>query len=97
MSSVISANFDGVADNARDLIATAERIANDLQQFHREVDAFFQAQGGQAKEAVVAYQATWNQHVQQLNETLQGAGRLVNTGNSELQDKDKALAGLFQG
>ncbi|MFD3592297.1 WXG100 family type VII secretion target [Nocardia sp. NPDC058640] len=95
MSSVISANFDGVADNARRLIADAERLAADLQDFHKQVDAFFQAQGGQAKEAVIAYQATWNQHVQQLNETLQGAGRLVNSGNSELQDKDKALAGLF--
>ncbi|MEU4415067.1 WXG100 family type VII secretion target [Nocardia fluminea] len=95
MSSVISANFDGVAENAKKLVADAEALANDLQDFHKQVDAFFQAQGGQAKEAVIAYQATWNQHVQQLNETLQGAGRLVNTGNSELQDKDKALAGLF--
>ncbi|WP_446224436.1 WXG100 family type VII secretion target [Nocardia sp. IBHARD005] len=95
MSSVISANFDGVAENAKKLVADGEALANDLQDFHRQVDAFFQAQGGQAKEAVVAYQTTWNQHVQQLTETLQGAGRLVDKGNSELQDKDKALAGLF--
>lgn len=95
MSSVISANFDGVAEAAKKLVADAEALAADLQDFHKQVDAFFQAQGGQAKEAVIAYQGTWNQQVQQLNETLQGAGRLVNTGNSELQDKDKALAGLF--
>ncbi|MFI1240407.1 WXG100 family type VII secretion target [Nocardia salmonicida] len=95
MSSVISANFDGVAEAAKKLVSDAEALANELQDFHKQVDAFFQAQGGQAKEAVIAYQATWNQHVQQLNETLQGAGRLVDSGNSELQDKDKALAGLF--
>ncbi|MFD3428796.1 WXG100 family type VII secretion target [Nocardia fluminea] len=92
---IISANFDGVAGGARQLVADAERLAADLHDFHKQVDAFFQEQGGQAKEAVIAYQATWNQHVQQLNKTLQGAGRLVDTGNSELQDKDKALAGLF--
>ncbi|WP_433195442.1 WXG100 family type VII secretion target [Nocardia sp. CA-107356] len=94
-SKPISANFDGVADGARQIINRAETIRNELEAFEKKVKAFFDTQGGQAKDAFDQYQTTWNQHVVQLNTTLHGAAQLVDKGNSELQGTDTALAGLF--
>ncbi|MFC9892383.1 WXG100 family type VII secretion target [Nocardia sp. NPDC127579] len=95
MSKPISANFEGVEAGAQQIVKRGREIGDELQAFHQKVDAFFQTQGGAAKEAAQQFQATWNQHVQQLNETLSGAGTLVSTGNSELQNTDTAMANLF--
>ncbi|MEU8896895.1 WXG100 family type VII secretion target [Nocardia sp. NPDC048505] len=95
MSKPISANFEGVEAGAQQIVKRAETIGQELQDFHSKVDAFFQTQGGAAKEAAQQFQATWNNHVRQLNETLSGAGTLVSTGNSELQSTDQAMANLF--
>ncbi|MGW4736703.1 WXG100 family type VII secretion target [Nocardia xishanensis] len=95
MSKPISANFDGVADGAKQIVRRAEDIGDELQRFHKEIERFFMDQGGQARDAVLQFQGVWNQHVIQLNDTLRGAGELVSTGNSELQSTDVALANLF--
>lgn len=95
MDRTISANFSGVEAGAKQIIDRARNLATELDKFHSDLQAFFDTQGGAAKESFTAYQATWNQHVAQLNTTLEGAGKLVDTGNSELQGTDVALANLF--
>ncbi|GAA5067418.1 WXG100 family type VII secretion target [Nocardia callitridis] len=95
-SSNISANFSGVEDGARQIIARAEGIRNELESFHRKVQEFVEtAWKGDANEAFAELQRGWNNHVIQLNTTLDGAGKLVSSGNSDLQGTDTALAGLF--
>ncbi|MBF6356192.1 WXG100 family type VII secretion target [Nocardia higoensis] len=91
----ISANFEGVSDGAQTIIKRAEGIRDELNAFHQKVKEFAETQGGAANEAFIAFQTQWQQHVEQLNTTLTGAGQLVSSGNSELQSTDKALANLF--
>ncbi|MEU2256465.1 WXG100 family type VII secretion target [Nocardia xishanensis] len=93
---MISANFDGVADGARLIIDRARNLEGDLIKFNNDLKAFFDTQGGDAKAAFEQYQAIWNDNVKSLNDTLAGAGRLVDTGNSELQGTDSSLSRLFQ-
>lgn len=93
---IISAHFEGVADGANSIIRRAETIRDQLEAFHRSVEEFVQNNWqGDANEAFADLQRMWNQHVIQLNTTLNGAAKLVHTGNAELQAKDTALAGLF--
>ncbi|MEU4342696.1 WXG100 family type VII secretion target [Nocardia sp. NPDC023852] len=92
----ISANFSGVEDGARAIIARAEGIRNELEAFHKKVEEFVTTNWkGDANEAFAELQRSWNGHVEQLNQTLHGAAKLVSSGNSELQSTDTALAGLF--
>ncbi|WP_067704247.1 WXG100 family type VII secretion target [Nocardia jejuensis] len=93
---IISAHFDGVADNATAIIRRAETIRDELEAFHRSVEEFVANNWkGDANDAFGDLQRMWNTHVGQLNTTLSGAATLVRTGNAELQAKDTALAGLF--
>ncbi|WP_433564650.1 WXG100 family type VII secretion target [Nocardia sp. CA-151230] len=93
---IISAHFEGVADGANSIIRRAEVIRDQLEAFHRSVEEFVQNNWkGDANDAFTDLQRAWNQHVLQLNTTLNGAATLVRTGNAELQAKDTALAGLF--
>lgn len=91
----ISANFEGVEAGAQAIIKRAEGIRDELNAFHAKVKEFVGTQEGDANEAFAAFQSQWNQHVEQLQATLSGAGSLVSTGNAELQGTDKALANLF--
>jgi WXG100 family type VII secretion target len=92
----ISANFDGVADGAQQIIKRAEGIRDELTSFHKKIEEFVtQNWKGVANDAFGQMQTQWNQHVEQLNATLVGAGQLVQKGNSELQGTDSALANLF--
>ncbi|GAB2565351.1 WXG100 family type VII secretion target [Nocardia sp. NPDC059240] len=93
---IISAHFEGVADGAMSIIKRAEGVRDQLEAFHRSVEEFVQNNWkGDANDAFADLQRMWNQHVVQLNTTLNGAAQLVHTGNAELQMKDTALAGLF--
>ncbi|MFD0365901.1 WXG100 family type VII secretion target [Nocardia sp. GCM10030253] len=92
----ISANFEGVADGARQIIKRAEGIRDELESFHKKVEEFVaQNWKGATNDAFAEFQRSWQQHVVQLNTTLSGAGTLIDKGNSELQGTDSALAGLF--
>ena len=96
MSKPISANFEGVESGAQQIVKRAETIGQELQAFNQKVKEYVDTYGdGAANDAFAAHQVTWNQHVQQLNDTLTGAAQLVSTGNSELQSTDSALANLF--
>lgn len=96
MSQTISAQFDGVAEGARTLIRRAEGIQQDLEAFHKKVKEYIDVYGsGAANEAFGQFQTNWNQMTVQLNTTLQGAGQLVDKGNSELQGTDVALSNIF--
>ncbi|MEV2218718.1 WXG100 family type VII secretion target [Nocardia vinacea] len=93
---MISANFSGVEENAQRLITRAENIRDELISFHQKVEEFTQTHAaGKSNDAFIELQTTWNMHVQQLQETLNGAGMLVKKGNAELQDMDVALAKLY--
>ncbi|MEV0293277.1 WXG100 family type VII secretion target [Nocardia sp. NPDC050710] len=92
----ISANFAGVEQGAKDIIRRAEGIRDELERFHKNVEQFVAEQWeGDANEAFAEMQRQWQNHVTQLNTTLNGAATLVSSGNSELQSTDSALAGLF--
>ncbi|MFX0580535.1 WXG100 family type VII secretion target [Nocardia nepalensis] len=92
----ISANFEGVADGARQIIKRAEGIRDELEAFHKKVEEFVATSWkGATNDSFAEFQRSWNQHVTQLNTTLHGAAQLVDKGNSELQGTDTALAGLF--
>lgn len=93
----ISADFRSVAQGAEDLEAQARGIMQELEQFKEEIARFVREnwEDGAASEAFQQVQRLWNEHVGQLNTTLQGASTLVRTGNAELQAKDIALSGLF--
>lgn len=93
---MISANFSGVEENAQRLITRAENIKDELVSFHQKVKEFTDIHAaGKSNEAFLELQTTWDMHVQQLQETLNGAGMLVQKGNAELQDMDIALAKLY--
>lgn len=95
----IKANFDGVETIAQDIRNAAQRVQNLLEQFQKEVETFIQNNWAEG-EAVAAFNevhTTWTKHNEQLQATLNGAGQLVSTGNSNLQSTDKALAGLMSG
>ncbi len=94
--SQIRANFGEVEAGAQAIISQARGIMTLLEDFHKEVTNFVTNNWeGDANEAFSQLQTQWNTHVQQLNTTLEGAGKLVSTGNSDLQGTDTALAGLF--
>ncbi|MGQ4597299.1 WXG100 family type VII secretion target [Nocardia sp. R6R-6] len=93
----ISADFSAVEAGAADIQNQAQGIMTMLDDFKSEVLKFVQDnwEEGAASEAFRQLQSMWNQHAEQLNVTLKGAGQLVSTGNAELQGTDKALADLF--
>ncbi|MFF0542607.1 WXG100 family type VII secretion target [Nocardia thailandica] len=95
-TSRITANFGEVEAGAQAIVAEARSIMTQLEDFHKKVTDFVTNNWkGDANDAFTQLQAQWNTHVQQLNTTLEGAGTLVTTGNSDLQSTDTALAGLF--
>jgi len=92
----ISANFGEVESGAQGIVSDARAIAAELEDFHKKVTDFVTNNWkGDANDAFASLQNQWNTHVQQLNTTLEGAGKLVSTGNTDLQGTDSALAGLF--
>ncbi|MFC8385901.1 MULTISPECIES: WXG100 family type VII secretion target [unclassified Nocardia] len=92
----ISANFGEVEAGAQRIVQDARGIMTMLEDFHKQVTDFVTNNwAGDANDAFTQLQAQWNTHVQQLNTTLEGAGTLVQTGNSDLKGTDTALAGLF--
>ncbi|MFD3507623.1 WXG100 family type VII secretion target [Nocardia sp. NPDC058666] len=96
MSNVISANFDDVSSGAQSIIDEARTISAMLEDYNKLVKDFVGvAWEGAANDAYAELQAMWHTHTGQLNTTLEGAGALVKSGNSELQSTDQALAGLF--
>ncbi|MCP2289279.1 WXG100 family type VII secretion target [Nocardia amikacinitolerans] len=96
MSKPISANFSGVESGAQQIIKRAEGIRDELEAFHKKVEQYVADHGaGAANEAFSELQRNWQNHVLQLQQTLNGAAQLVSTGNSELQGTDSALANLF--
>lgn len=96
--SIISADFSGVDVTALALVKRAEGIRDDLEAFHKSVEQFQQNEmKGASNDAWTELQGLWAQSAFSMNETLQGAGMLVRKGNSELQDLDGAMSGLFKG
>ncbi|MEV6273868.1 WXG100 family type VII secretion target [Nocardia sp. NPDC051832] len=96
MSKPLSANFAGVEEGAKQIITRAEGISSDLEAFHKKVEEYVQTYGaGAANDAFQAMQAQWQQQTASLQQTLSGAGSLVQSGNSELQNTDTALSKLF--
>ncbi|MEV6337463.1 WXG100 family type VII secretion target [Nocardia vinacea] len=96
MSQTISANFDGVAEGARQIVKRAGDIQTELESFHKKVEEYIETYGsGAANDAFHQFQVNWNQMSIQLNTTLQGAGQLIDKGNSELQGTDVALSNIF--
>ncbi|MFE3545502.1 WXG100 family type VII secretion target [Nocardia sp. NPDC059177] len=92
----ISANFGEVESGAAGIISEARNVMTMLEDFHKTVTDFVTNNWqGDANDAFTQMQNQWNTHVQQLNTTLEGAGQLVSSGNSDLQGTDTALAGLF--
>lgn len=92
----ISANFGEVEAGAQAIVSDARNLMSMLEDFHKKVTDFVTNNWeGDANDAFAQLQSQWNTHVQQLNTTLEGAGTLVSTGNSDLQGTDTALAGLF--
>ncbi|MGW5315358.1 WXG100 family type VII secretion target [Nocardia thailandica] len=92
----IAANFGEVQAGAQAIVSEARSIMTMLEDFHKKVTDFVTNNWeGDANDAFAQLQSQWNTHVTQLNTTLEGAGNLVSTGNSELQSTDTALAGLF--
>ncbi|WP_269820675.1 WXG100 family type VII secretion target [Nocardia asteroides] len=91
----IASNRDSVDLGAQDMINTANMLADKLQAFHNKVAEVANRWGGSAHESFTQMQTEWNTQSTQLNTTLQEAAKLVQTGNSELHDTDKWLAGKF--
>lgn len=95
-TSRISANFGDVAAGADAFISRARNLMQDLEDFHKQVTSFVQEHWkGDANDAFAQLQNQWNQNTIQLNQTLQSAGQLVHTGNSDLQSRDSSLANMF--
>lgn len=93
----IHADFAAVAGTAADIRAKAQEVQGMLESFKNEVATFVAEnwENGRSSAAFQELQAKWDQQSQQLQTTLDGAAQLVNTGNSDLQSTDTALAGLF--
>lgn len=92
----ISANFGEVDAGAQGIITASRGLMTELEDFHKQVTDFVTNNWeGDANDSFAQLQATWNQRIQQLNTTLEGAGQVVSTGNADLQATDTSLAGLF--
>ncbi|MEV6658712.1 WXG100 family type VII secretion target [Nocardia fluminea] len=97
MSTNISAQFGEVAATSDEIRVAAQGVQSMLEDFKNEVAKFVAESWdeGAASEAFRTLQATWDAASVQLQTTLDGAAKLVNSGNSDLQSTDTALAGLF--
>ncbi|QIS09052.1 WXG100 family type VII secretion target [Nocardia arthritidis] len=92
----IKAHFGEVEAGAQSVIGQARGIMTLLEDLHKVVTTFVQNEwDGDANEAFTQLQAQWNTNVTQLNTTLESAGKLVSSGNSDLQGTDTSLASLF--
>ncbi|MET9027686.1 MULTISPECIES: WXG100 family type VII secretion target [Nocardia] len=92
----IASNFGEVEAGAQAIVSEARSVMTMLEDFHKQVTDFVTNYWkGDANDAFASLQAQWNTQVTQLNTTLESAGKLVSSGNSDLQGTDTALAGLF--
>lgn len=96
MSDIIASNRDSVDMGAQDMINTANMVADKLDKFYARVNQVVGEDWvGDASAAFKEMQDEWSRTATQLNTTLTEAAKLVQTGNSELHDTDKWLAGRF--
>ncbi|MFG1794344.1 WXG100 family type VII secretion target [Nocardia sp. NPDC049149] len=92
----IASNFGEVEAGAQSIVSEARNVMSMLEDFHKQVTDFVTNNWkGDANDAFASLQAQWNTNVTQLNTTLESAGKLVSSGNTDLQGTDTSLAGLF--
>ncbi|RJO72135.1 WXG100 family type VII secretion target [Nocardia panacis] len=94
---LISANFGEIAAGAESIIAAAGNITKMLEDLNGQVKSFANGKNweGETSQAFNEFQAKWDRSVTHLNETLTSAGKLVHTGNADLESQEKSLSQMF--
>lgn len=90
-------NFAGVADLHSRLVSGEKAIRDTLDRIEAQVAPLVASWSGEAQANYAATQARWNQAEAGLIQVLQDIGRIVSSGNDQMQATERANQARFPG